>query len=598
MLQRIWRLLDGSERRQLMKLVPLVLLTASFELIGVSAVIPFVTLLADPNAVFALPVVGPWIEAIGVEDTTALLRYVGVGLALAVLTANALLMLTRYRQYQFAAQLNYTFSSRLLGHYLAQPYAFTLSRNSSSLTNTVIQQVKRVTQSIGTGVNLLTAGVTILALLVLLIALDPLLALMSFGVLGVLYGVLFLLSRRYLTRTSRELVAIGAARINAVKEALGGFKDLKVSGRERAALRHYQVPARREASIRATVTAISTLPRYALEAIAVGGMVIIASLMAGREGAFASTLPLLGAYVFGALRLMPAMQSFFGAFATLRNALGAIETLEADLAEARETSDTLADVPPTPTFERSIALHGVSFNYPAGDGSVLRSIDIEIAKGRSLGIVGRSGSGKTTLVNVLLGLLEPSEGRIEVDGVTVAVDERRSYRRIFGYVPQEVFLVDDTIRRNVALAVPDEEIDNEAVRWACAQAQLDKFIQHELPAGYDTVVGERGMRLSGGERQRIGIARALYHQPPVLVFDEATSALDVHTERRVFQALEAIARERTLVIIAHRLDTVASADHVIVLEEGRVVDAGSASEVVNRYRRTGITLPRKSIVRN
>ena len=585
MLTRIWRLLDGNERRRLLQLIPLVLLTAGFELIGVSAVIPFVTLLADPDGVLALPIVGPWIEASGVSDTGALLRYAGLGLALAVLIANALVMLTRYRQYRFAAQLTYTMSSRLLAHYLAQPYAFTLTRNSASLTNTVMQQVDRVAQGVGSGLQLLTAGVTIVALLVFLVALDPLLALASFGMLGGLYGAIFLVSRRYLTRTSRELAAIGAARFKAINEAMGGFKDLKVAGRERSALRHYQVPARRQAQIQANVSAISALPRYALEAIAVGGVVVIASLMAGRDGAFATTLPLLAAYVFGALRLMPAMQSVFAAFAKLRNTQGAVEILEADLREAGEVGDALADAPPPLPFAHSIALRGVSYHYPAGDEAALRGIDLVIEKGRSLGIVGRTGSGKTTLVNVLLGLLEPSEGHVEVDGAAaVALADKRAYRRLFGYVPQDIFLLDDSVRRNVALGIPDDEIDDAAVRLACVQAQVDDFIERELPTSYDTIVGERGVRLSGGQRQRVGIARALYHQPAVLVFDEATSALDVHTERRVFEALEAIAKERTLVMIAHRLETVAKADRVIVLDAGRVVDAGSSADVVGRYR--------------
>ena len=588
MLVRIWKLLDPAERRQLLLLTPLVLLSAGFELVGVSAVIPFVTLLADPDAVSTLPIVGGWVEASGIEDTVTLLRFAGFGLAFAVLAANAMVMLTRYRQYRFAANLNYTMSTRLLGHYLSQPYAFTLTRNSASLTNAVQGQVGRVTGGIGTAIGLMTASVSTIAILTFLIALDPRLALTSFGVLGALYGLIFLASRRFLTRTSRELVRIGTARYKAVNEAMGGFKDLKVAAREREALRHFQRPARRQADITAVVNAVKGLPRYALEAIAIGGMVVVASLMAGRDGTFTATLPLLGAYVYGALRLLPAMQTLFAGLASLRSIVGAVEVLEADLAEARETADLLATPPDPIPFERTITLRGVEYRYPTGAEVALHAIDLHLTKGRSLAIVGRTGSGKTTLVNVLLGLLEPSAGGIEVDGTTIDAGTRRAYRRLFGYVPQDIFLADDTIRRNVALGIPDDEIDDDAVHRACQQAQVDDFVETELPDGYLTVVGERGVRLSGGQRQRIGIARALYHQPPVLVFDEATSALDVHTERHVFEALEVIARERTLVMIAHRLETVAKADHVVVLEGGRVTDAGAAKDVLARYRRVGV----------
>lgn len=584
MLRRIWRLLDRSERRELYRLAPLVLLTAGFELVGVSAVIPFVTLLANPAAVFDLPIIGGWIAASGVENPNTLLRYAGVALALAVLLTNAMLMLTRYRQYRFASFLTATMSSRLLGHYLAQPYAFTLTRNSATLTNTVMTQVNRITSGVGTGLNLMTAGVSVVAIVALLVVLDPLLALASFGALATLYGAIYLVSRRYLTRTSRELVAVSGERYKAVSEAMGGFKDLKVAGRESDALRHYDLAALRQARIQAVVQAIHTLPRYALEAIAVGSVVVVASLISGRDGAFGATLPLLSAYVFGALRLLPAMQMFFAGVASLRNTVGAIEVVEDDLAQARETGGVLSPAAKPLPFERTIALRGVAYRYPAGEGPALHGIDLELAHGRSLALVGRTGSGKTTLVNVLLGLLDPSEGHVEVDGRRVSADDRRAYRRLFGYVPQDIFLTDDTIRRNVALGIPDDDIDEEAVRRACRQAQVDDFIEQELPDGYRTVVGERGIRLSGGQRQRIGIARALYHQPSVLVFDEATSALDVHTEKKVFEALEAIAKERTLVTIAHRLETVAGVDHVIVLEHGRVSDSGRAGDVLGRYR--------------
>jgi ABC-type multidrug transport system fused ATPase/permease subunit len=404
-------------------------------------------------------------------------------------------------------------------------------------------------------------------------------AMVVFALFALAYGGIFVASRRYLRRVGREAVAAGAARLTAVNEALGGFKDLKVSGREAAAFARYEAPSRRYAEVQAAVMAIAGLPRYALEAVAVGGMVIVASLMAGREGSFADTLPLLGAYAFAGLRLMPAMQNLFNALARLRFVRG---SLEDELRDARD-EEPLAEAPEPLPFADTLTLRGVTFAYPGTDAPTLRDLDLTLHRRRSLAIVGRTGSGKSTLVDVLLGLLEPASGVLEVDGVAVRPEQRRAYRRLFGYVPQSIYLLDDTIERNVAFGMPDAAIDAAAVRRACALAQIGEFIERELPDGYATVVGERGVRLSGGQRQRIGIARALYHGPEVLVFDEATSALDVHTERQVYQALEGLARTHTVVTIAHRLETVANVDRVVVLDGGEVVDAGPPGEVLRRY---------------
>ena len=263
---------------------------------------------------------------------------------------------------------------------------------------------------------------------------------------------------------------------------------------------------------------------------------------------------------------------------------GALEAIEADFLQAAATEGALEAPPTPPPFDTALELRAVGFTYPATDHPVLHDIDVEIPRGRSIAFVGRTGSGKTTLVDVVLGLLEPDEGVVMIDGIPVAQDQRRAYRRLFGYVPQSIFLMDDTIARNVAFGVPEEEIDHGAVRSACELAQIADFVEHDLPDGYATVVGERGVRLSGGQRQRIGIARALYHRPQVLVFDEATSALDVHTERYVYAALAALAKTHTIITVAHRLETVTGSDHVVVLEHGRIVDQGRPNDVLVRYR--------------
>ena len=589
MLMRMWRLLDRGERRRLLRIAPLLAVSAVIEVVGVASVIPFLSLLADPGAVADLPVVGPWLADQSDGDLAGIVRLSALVLAGLLVAANALVIVTKYNLFRYSWSLNRSISTRLLRHYLRQPYAYTLTRNTAELSNKVIVEVKQlITMGVQPLLNVLSQGVIIVALLVFLIALNPLLTTIVIVVLGGAYGAVYAVSRGYLRSAGREAVKHGAARIKAVNEALGAFKELKLASLEASGLSQYEVPSSRFAKIQATVQAIASLPRYALEAVAVGGMIVIATVFVGRDGSFAATLPLLGAYAFAGLRMMPAMQALFHAAARLRAAIGPLEAVEAEFAAASPDVDVL-DAPPAPiAFREAIDLLQVSYSYPGTEERALADVNLRLVRGGSLAIVGRTGSGKTTIVDILLGLLEPSEGSVSVDGVKVDAGNRRAYRRLFGYVPQDIYLLDDTIRRNVALGLRDEAIDDAAVQRACRQAQVAEFIEGELPGGYETVVGERGVRLSGGQRQRIGIARALYNQPSVLVFDEATSALDVHTEQQVFAALDAIARERTLVTIAHRLETVAKADTVIVLAAGRVVDEGSPLEVLARFQQGAV----------
>jgi ATP-binding cassette, subfamily B, bacterial PglK len=585
-IRRLWRLFGPDDRRRLASVAPLLVLAALVEVVGVAAVMPFLALLADPGSLAVVPFVGPWLASVDAAAAAAALPIAGLVLATLLVLANLLLIATSWWVHRFAWGLNHAVSARLLRHYLRQPYAFLLRRNSAELANKVVVEVRQLCdQGVRAGLELVTRSTVVLALVAFLVVLDPLLAAVAFLSLGTVYGLIYRASRRYLRRIGREIVAAGAARLKAVNEALGGFKDLRVAGREEAAYAQYLPPSRRFGEVQAAVGVLVMVPRYALEAVAVGGVVVVASLLAGRPDGTVATLPVLGAYAFAGLRLMPAMQALFGAVARLRFVSGALDAVEADLALERDLEgDDRPDEPPFP-FDAEIALRGVRYAYPGSEGEVaLRDVDLVVRRHESLAIVGRTGSGKSTLVDLLLGLLTPDAGQLTVDGAPVTADRRRAYRRLFGYVPQSIYLLDDSIARNVALGHADDDVDHEAVRAACRQAQIADFIEGELPEGYATRVGERGVRLSGGQRQRIGIARALYHQPQVLVFDEATSALDVHTEQQVYEALEAIARERTVVTIAHRLDTVAKADRVVVLDGGRVADEGPPADVLARYR--------------
>lgn len=581
----LYRLLTRDERLSLFKLLPWVIGSALVEIVGVAAVVPFLSLLADPDSIVTIPVIGSWLSSLEVEPLT-LLRWLGLGVAVAVILVNLMVTLTTWQLMRFSWRLNHTISSRLLRHYLTQPYAFLLTRNSADLANKTTEQVYRITQDgFGAAVDLIARSVAAAAIVAFLIYLDPVLAFYAFVTLVGAYGLIYVTTKQFVARIGREATKLNTTRLRVVNEAMGGFKELKVSGREHTALEQYLAPSKRYADVRAIYDALGALPRFALEAIAVGGMILLASLMAGRSGTFSSTLPLLGAYAFGGLRLMPALQGIFSSLTRIRFSLGAIEAVEEDFAAASELG---ADLRSTEVerlhFNERIDLRSITFQYPTASKPALVDVNLTIPKRGNVALIGRTGSGKTTLADVILGLLHPDAGHVEVDGELVGPHNIMSYRRIFGYVPQSIFVTDGSILENVAFGVPQNDIDREAVQRACEAAQIHEFITTELPEGYATVVGERGIRLSGGQRQRIGIARALYSDPPVLIFDEATSALDVHTEQAVYSALDAIAETRTVITIAHRLETIANAHQVVVLEQGQVKEIGTPADVLTRYR--------------
>lgn len=582
MLARLWRLLSPNERGRVLSFLPLMVLSALVEMASVAAVIPFLSLLADPSSASSVPVVGDLLGRWGGDDPARALRLTGLALAVAVVAANALLIFSNWWLFKFIWSLNHNLSSRLLRQYLSLPYSFMLTRNTADMSNKVMVEVQRLTDDgYRSAIELITRVPVVATLVAFLFVLDPITATIAIVTLAAVYGLIFVGTRRYLRRIGAASVLANRARMKAVNEALGGFVDLRVAGREQSAQRRYLIESLKYSRMQTTSQAISALPRYALEAIAVAGLVLISSSITS-QGEVNSALPTLGAFAFAALRLMTPMQVLFYAGARMRYATGPLEAIEEDFQVSAPLEPVTEEGPPSLTFEAGIKLDGIGFSYSGGK-KALTDVSLTLSKQKMLAIVGRTGSGKTTLVSVLLGLITPSEGTISVDGVAVTPENLRAYRRLFGYVPQSIYLVDDNIRRNVALGIADAEIDEARVRIACEQAQINDFIETELPAGYDTLVGERGVRLSGGQRQRIGIARALYHQPQILVFDEATSALDVHTEQRVYDALSELARTFTVITIAHRLNTVAHADQAVVMEHGRIAAAGAPHELIKEF---------------
>lgn len=571
-------------------MVPVVISMALAEVVGIASIAPFLSLIADPEAALSGGALGMLYDLLGFESNRNFMLAVGGLVLVALVGSNAILALGTYGLFKFGAMRNHTISRRLLIRYLQQPYAFFLERNSASLANNIVQEVSQVINSVVVpGLLAIAKAVGALAILILLIVLDPILAGLIGAVLGGAYVAIYGLTRRSLAQMGRQRVVVNQARFTAATEAMGSIKDLKLLGHEGEAVSRYSGPSRHFAIYEARKEIFLRLPRFALEAIAFGGMIaiVLALLVAGAS--VSELLPMLGVYAFAGYRMLPALNDVFSGVSKIRYGTGALDevyemTRRID-ARAADPETFLARerVEPLPIRD-TLAIEHVGFAYPSSDRPVLHDIDLEIPALASVAFVGPTGSGKTTLVDTILGLLTPDQGRITVDGVPIDVETLPRWQRALGYVPQNIYLTDDTVARNIALGVASDNIDMDAVRRAATIAQIDEFVLSELDRGYETVVGERGIRLSGGQRQRLGIARALYHDPDVLVLDEATSALDGDTEQHLFDALQRLSGKKTLITVAHRLTTVRTCDTIFVMDRGRVVDEGRYDELLRTSR--------------
>ena len=429
--------------------------------------------------------------------------------------------------------------------------------------------------------------VTLLIIAMLIIA-DPILAAITFLVIGTVYGLIYLAVKKYLSTLGERRIESNRLRYKKVSEALGGIKDVKVLGRENSFLKDYAPPSIENARVQVTSALIGSIPRYILEVVAFGGILMIVLYMMHTMGNFQEAVPMIGLYAFAAYRMMPSVQKIFVDVAKLRTNLPLVQLINDNLGdwEAEEKLIKTRRFQVTPMdFDRVILLDNIRFTYPGGEEPVIKDQTFQIKKDTTIGLVGPTGCGKTTTIDILLGLLEPQNGQLIIDDIEVNRENIKAWQRQIGYVPQHIYLSDDTVAKNIAFGVPDDKIDMDAVEKAARIANIHDFVVSEMPKGYQTIVGERGIRLSGGQRQRIGIARAMYPDPAVLVLDEATSALDGLTEAAIMDAIHNLSHRKTIIMIAHRLSTVRECDVIFAMEHGEIVDTGTYNELLKRNER-------------
>jgi ABC-type multidrug transport system fused ATPase/permease subunit len=573
---KLWQMLTAPQRPAAVLLGFMMLIGMFLETLSIGLVIPALALMTQPDIAGKYPALAPYLDLFSNPPREQLVVF-GMGALLLVFASKSLFLgLLAWRQSKFVFNLEVSFSQRLFAGYLHQPYTFHLQRNSAHLLRNATSLVSDMTQVVQQSLLLVAEVFVLVGISVLLIAVEPMGAILVVGTLGAAGWLVNRIVRKRILAWGQKRQFHENLRMQHLQQGLNGVKDVKLTGREKHFLSEYKLHSLGSAYVTQRRVAFKAVPRLWLELLAIAGLVLLVIVMLARGKPVDLLLPTLGLFAAAAFRLMPSVNRIVDGLQAVRFTLPVIDTLHTEFKLIDNTVPERADK--ALVFEKKIALENVSFTYPGGAADSLIEVSLTIKKGTSVGFIGGSGAGKSTLVDVLIGLLVPGVGAVKVDGVDIRSNVR-SWQGLIGYVPQSIYLTDDSLRRNIAFGVPDNEIDEKSVVRAVRAAQLDHFVE-STPDGLDTVVGERGVRLSGGQRQRIGIARALYHDPPVLVLDEATSSLDVETEAGVMEAVGALHGVKTILIVAHRLATIRHCDAVYRLERGRLVEQGDAAAVL------------------
>ena len=499
---RIWALLTPGERRRFLLLMGLTCLMGLSELVSVAGILPLLSVLAQPDLLETNWLLKGFTETFGLETFQEATFGLGTAVLIVVVVSMAIRALVTYAQIRFAMGRGYSLASRLLNIYLSHDYSWYLSRNSAALSQSLLSEVDMVVrESVLTSVLLISNGFILLLIGGFLFFVEPVVAVTAIALLGGVYVLAFTALRKKIIEIGKKRMAANAERFKVAQEVTGSLKDIKALGLERTSLTRFKIPAMGIARHQTMGLVLQRLPRYALEAMVYGGfvvMVLVLIVMRGRE--IADLLPLLGLLAVSAIKLFPAAQQIYMQLSALRLSFPALSRLY-DQMQAGNGNPPLPhqDGPRLP-ITQAVRFEDVQYQYPAADRTVLTGFNLEIAARSTVGLVGGTGAGKTTIVDLLLGLLTPDAGRLCVDDTALTPDTTRAWQRNIGYVPQSIFLSDDTVAANIAFGLPKEAINMEKVRHAAQLANLHDFIQTELEDGYDTLVGERGLRLSGGQR--------------------------------------------------------------------------------------------------
>lgn len=585
-IKKIFYILPEGDPLKVSVLFLLMMIAAVLEVLGIGMIPAFVSIVADPDSVLSFEPLQFLYLWLGITTAQDLLIWGSIVLVGVFILKSIYIISFNFFEARFIFNRRYHVSHRLMSSYMQAPYIFHLQRNSAELLRNIAQEVNILINVVVQNLLLLTREVVmVISILIFLFWLEPMITLGVILFSGLGAGTFLLLTQKKVKRFGIEEQEHRKNMIKAINQGLGGIKDARVLNREADFIEKFRIEAFKSSRLLALNWFIMKIPKPMVETTAVVTMMLISALMVWQGRPMNTIIPILTLFAMATVRLMPAVQTISSMFTSLRYSLVAIEPLYEDLKileEHRQHFISDRKSGKQLKLKKEIEVRDVYYSYPGSDEQALKGVSFSVPLGKAVAFVGESGAGKTTVVDLLLGLLKPINGTVLVDGKNIH-DRLSAWQRNIGYIPQSIYLSDESLRNNIAYGLSEEEIDDSKVERAVKLAQLKKMVE-ELPGGLNTVIGEYGTRLSGGQRQRVGIARALYHDPQVLVMDEATSALDNITEKEITRAIEALKGERTVIMIAHRLTTVQNCDQLYLMRDGKIIDTGTYNDLIYKNK--------------
>lgn len=582
-IKQISELLSLSEKKNFFLLLLLIMIMAILDTLGIVSIIPFIAVLANPDLIetnFLLSKLFDFSKKLGVSNILEFNFLMGIFFFILFITSLLVRAFTNYMLINYSLMLEYSVSKRFFDAYLNQSYSWFLNRHSADLSKNMLSEINlTINGSVSPVLMIISQSVCVLLISLLLIIIDPKLSLIISSTFIFFYSLIYLFFKSVLSKIGASRYSANTKRYNIVTEAFGAIKELKLLSLEKFYYGKFKVPAKIFAKNQAIAKALSSLPRYFIEAISFGGLVLLILFLLKKSNNFSEIIPLLAVYAFAGYRIIPSIQQIYSSFTQIKFTGPALENLYNEYINLKHTKSNQINNSDKLTLKKSICLNNVSFTYPNSKKTSIDGVNIEIEALKKTAIVGLTGSGKTTIIDLILALLEPNHGTLEVDGTIIDKSNKKKWQSKIGYVPQQIYLTDNTILKNIAFGVDDQDIDYLRAQSSAKVANLHEFVMNDLPQKYETYIGERGVRLSGGQKQRIGIARAIYHKPDVLILDEATNALDYLTENTVMQAIENFDSNITLILITHRLSIVKEFDKIFLIDKGKLVGSGTYEQL-------------------